>query len=594
MLIGDVGASPASSKSSLTSSTNRFALTPSDGPYSGDNPEIATTDNKSTVTQIDPANERTPSFSQALHEKIEPQKPQPGQDKTEPETEDPSSEAVLAKQTPVKANGNDVTLEVEVGNIVKNTLCTVPAQLASTQKPAIAAAAPAKENAIKTDDLCQLEAGAETPNKPAKLAASPQAQKQLSVSAQVPNSTGEKPAELTSQTPKTENGLLLTVDQSQPGLKTVSHDSSGDTLIAELQSGEGKNVGKIQVADKTFIATECLTSQQTGKELTTGKESTTGAPGTISTTTIVSEKTPVLEAKLPVPEDNASQTQQKVSVGPGKSALTTGEPADNKTDISQQGRDPVLQNAAKCEPAQILSELPPGSGKESRPAGNNASGDSILQKLNPAQVQMSTAQTKDPGSSTADNGPNPDFEQIPSHNSAQIQVTEQSFTSSQAAKTANNASTNDVSPDVSTQLQEHIHSSLRQGDQQITIRLNPPELGRVFVRFQEQENQIIGLLEVSKAQTRYEIEQAIPQIIRNLQDSGVQIKRLDVVLTNQPEQQPYKDQSLQDGAYQPRGFSDGKHSDNTSDNEWLTNDDGYQNIPEPQVQITDSSINVLI
>ena len=74
MFAGGVGAGPASSKSSSASSTNRFALTPADGPYSGDNPEIATTDNKSTVTQIDPANERTPSFSQALHEKIEQEK----------------------------------------------------------------------------------------------------------------------------------------------------------------------------------------------------------------------------------------------------------------------------------------------------------------------------------------------------------------------------------------------------------------------------------------------------------------------------------------------------------------------------------------
>ena len=562
MLIGGVGASPASSNSSSTSNINRFALTPSDGPYLGNNPEIATTDNKSTVTQIDPANERTPSFSQALHEKIEPQKPQPGQDKTEPETEDPSSEAVLAKQTMVKANGNNVTLEVEVGNIVKNTLYTVPAQLASTQKPAIAATAPGKENAIKTNDLCQLEAGAETPNKPAKLVALPQAQKQLSVSA-------------------------------QPGLKTVSHDSSSDTLIAEPQSGEGKNVGKIQVSDKTFITTEYLTNQQSGKQLKTEP------PGTINKTIGGSAKMPVVGPNLPMREDNASQPQQKISVGQGKSALIADEPVESQANIGQQEPTTISQKVTDGKSTQIPSGL---SQPNTKDQADNTPGDSVSQKLNLAWVQMSTSQTKDPGSSTADDGANPDFEQMPSHNSAQTLVTEQSFTSSQVAKTANNASTDDVSPDVSTQLQEHIHSSLRQGDQQITIRLNPPELGKVFIKFQEQDQQIIGLLEVSRTQTRVEIQQLLPQIIQTLQDSGIQVKRLEVLLTNQQEQHTFKDQSLADsqdswsgqqGSANPG--TQGNNPDWTGTNEWLTNADIYAGFTEPQeALVTDNSINMLI
>ena len=206
---------------------------------------------------------------------------------------------------------------------------------------------------------------------------------------------------------------------------------------------------------------------------------------------------------------------------------------------------------------------------------------------------MCTGQTKDHGNSAAENNANSNFEQIPFHNTAQTPVTEQLFLSSQATKTTDSVSTDDVSTSIGTQIQEHIHSSLRQGDQQITIRLNPPELGKVFVRFQEQEDQITGLLEVSKAQTRYEIEHALPQIIRNLQDSGIPIKRLEVVLTDQSEQPAYKDQSLRDGSYQPQTFSEGNHPHNTTANGWATNDDSHPDILEPQVQITDNRIDML-
>ncbi|MHC4109928.1 MAG: hypothetical protein ACYSUY_02575, partial [Planctomycetota bacterium] len=75
-------------------------------------------------------------------------------------------------------------------------------------------------------------------------------------------------------------------------------------------------------------------------------------------------------------------------------------------------------------------------------------------------------------------------------------------------------------------------------------------MGKVFIKFEEQDNQITGLLEISKAQTRYEVERALPQIIQNLADSGIQVRRLEVMLTNQNEQQSYRDELLQDSSFQ--------------------------------------------
>jgi flagellar hook-length control protein FliK len=93
------------------------------------------------------------------------------------------------------------------------------------------------------------------------------------------------------------------------------------------------------------------------------------------------------------------------------------------------------------------------------------------------------------------------------------------------------------------QVLESIQGALQQGQSRITIALNPPELGRVSVRFEEQDSQVIGVLEVSQKQTRAEIEQALPQLLQSLQESGVQIKRLDVMLDSQPDQGQAKGQS---------------------------------------------------
>jgi flagellar hook-length control protein FliK len=161
-------------------------------------------------------------------------------------------------------------------------------------------------------------------------------------------------------------------------------------------------------------------------------------------------------------------------------------------------------------------------------------------------------------------------------------------------------SSSDVSAGIGKQILESIHSSLSQQgqNQQITVRLNPPELGKVFIKFQEQDAQITGLLEVSKAQTRYEIEQALPQIIRDLADCGIQIKRVEVLLSNgeESEQQALKDQSPQNGwAQQQDSANPGAGANNTPANEWLTNDNSYTELHEHQEMfVSDHSINMLI
>lgn len=81
---------------------------------------------------------------------------------------------------------------------------------------------------------------------------------------------------------------------------------------------------------------------------------------------------------------------------------------------------------------------------------------------------------------------------------------------------------------VSEQILDSVRTSVPQGDRQILVRLQPPELGTVVVRFQEQGGHLEGTLEVGKSDTRREIEQALPEVVRGLQEAGIQIRRLDV------------------------------------------------------------------
>jgi flagellar hook-length control protein FliK len=188
----------------------------------------------------------------------------------------------------------------------------------------------------------------------------------------------------------------------------------------------------------------------------------------------------------------------------------------------------------------------------------------------------------------------------------QVPVTEQSQSVAENTKvteTPTQTMQNDVSTDVGKQILESIQNSAagQGGEQRITVRLNPPELGKVYIKFQEQDNQITGLMEVSKTQTRYEIEQALPQIVRNLADSGIQIRRFEVVLNNNEGsgQESVKDQLLQNGETQYHDSSNSGAYKNDpgamSINEWLSGNNGYQSITDFQeMQATEGSINVLL
>ncbi len=381
---------------------------------------------------------------------------------------------------------------------------------------------------------------------------------------------GEKLKELTP------NALI---NDGSKTILTNAKTASGDNSVA---AGSTKSSAFSSKKLGTDILVDNDSKTNNGETTTTNKSAIPG-----------NEKTPMLNINFPPVQTKLTESQsQPVGTTPEKSAQITAKPSDSA--------------AATTE---IASESSGGNGKESPHAWNKLSDNPTVQELNITAVQVSTGKTKNHGNSASSDSSDSDHKQILSHNNLQTPVTEQSHNSAEGRKAAalpGQTSLSSVSANIGKQILESIHSSLsREGqDQQITIRLNPPELGKVFIKFDERDSQIIGLLEVSKPQTRIEIQQALPHIIQNLQDSGIHIKRLEVVLSNgeQPEQEAPKDSAsggLQNGWTQQHDSTNSNIGVNNPDaygiNEWLINSNNYENITDLHESLTtEGSINMLV
>ena len=174
-----------------------------------------------------------------------------------------------------------------------------------------------------------------------------------------------------------------------------------------------------------------------------------------------------------------------------------------------------------------------------------------------------------------------------------------------SASHVNNSSAQDTVSSIREQISLSVQNSLGQGERQITIHLNPPELGRVSIKFTERAGELSGMIETTNSQTRAEIQQSIPEILRSLEQSGVSIKRIDVSIdlsrqTNQDFQRNNTAQSQWEQLAQ-HGFNDGGANRFSQDafvqsSRWgITAEFAGLNTPDyDSVSTSDSALNVLI
>lgn len=327
-----------------------------------------------------------------------------------------------------------------------------------------------------------------------------------------------------------------------------------------------------------------------------GKTASVGTEPVVTDKSVIPDapKAHVLDEGLVEVANRPVGGQPKGLAGSEGAALIAREQADYSSSNGQQGQVAILRGGTKQVQGQMSSELS-ADGDQGHAADSSAG--ARLDTLNLSNGQLSAALAQGHSSAKPKNRSNSGFNGVLCSDNVKTSTAEWfSDASARAMKTSSETSPNSVSLSVGEQILSSISSSVRRGGQQITIHLNPPELGKVSIRFQEQGGQIAGLLEVSRIETRYEIEQALPQIIRNLGDCGIQIKRLEVMLADQPEQQAYKDQALQNGWSERRGSAEANnpHAGGTDTGEWSTNSNTSAGSSGPRGLVTDHSINMLV
>ncbi len=414
----------------------------------------------------------------------------------------------------------------------------------------------------------------------------------------------DKLAPTTGQTLKPiENKTLPVNSTSMIGPKTFPPDTAKQPVTVDIQPNKvenagdiqpnkAENAGRIQGANKTLFITKDNTSQQ-GSEALNPK----AVIDTDSKITAPAGKTAFVHTE-------GTSVGQKISTLSIDSLLVQNNPlqSQGKSALSPEISPPITEKPAADEPACLRQTNPNVQGfSELFYSGNknqkqNSSGNPAILKTNitePPNEQVKNQHVK------PDNISNSIFERPISSNNIQTNTTSESLKFTGAGNNPNNILPRDTTDGISRQISESIQNSLHQqtGKQQITVHLNPPELGKVCIKFQEQQNQLTGSLEVNRTQTKHDIEQSLPQIIRNLGDSGIQIKRLDVILTDQTGQQFAKGQSPQNEYFQQHYFAGNNNHQNQNKlgtNEWLTNDNSYVDDFETQVQFTENSINMLV
>jgi flagellar hook-length control protein FliK len=241
---------------------------------------------------------------------------------------------------------------------------------------------------------------------------------------------------------------------------------------------------------------------------------------------------------------------------------TTVKQTENQiTQITSSGNEPKtttianLPAASETAYANQSGNGPSNEGQAEKTAGKNNQSKNKLQQVNPLHNQQTDAQKSSNNIlnktqtlqsdrlqiQTNDKGSN-GKEQIPLSNNQQVQNNQKISIAEQTSKNSQNFK---LPSDLSGQIQESAKALLQSNKGEITVRLNPPELGSICLKVSDKGDQISGLLQVTRPETQHELQQFLPEILRNLEDAGISIKRFEVVLNN-----PSDQQTLQQYLYQ--------------------------------------------
>lgn len=83
------------------------------------------------------------------------------------------------------------------------------------------------------------------------------------------------------------------------------------------------------------------------------------------------------------------------------------------------------------------------------------------------------------------------------------------------------------------QIADAVSPSIARAGKRVTVRLNPPELGRVRITFQADGQELRAVVEVESARTLAELQREAPALMARLAEGGVNLRRMDFTLNDQ-------------------------------------------------------------
>lgn len=404
-----------------------------------------------------------------------------------------------------------------------------------------------------------------------------------------------------------------TADQNQQTADATSLTTLNDPKIST------SDTAKVNIAEELSLDAITVNTTKTSDsgEQTTSVENS----GKVSTETLPANTSELLTDQIPDSGNVKNNNTQNVNTLTNANAEVASTTQETSTENSAINADKAYTEDLLKEIQQAQSSSESNSEATDKQTSTKQAGtlnskavqegiysENLSSKTTDVQLPADQNQSGN-NSGSADSYQN-DTTQIFAQNTTNTSFTEQTNTFTAAAETTNisaqSQSITDNGPaPIGNQILEAVRSSMsnQNGDKEITIQLNPPELGKVSVKFQEQGTEITGTLEVSKAQTRAEIEHALPEMLRGLADSGVAIKRLEVVLSqdNQPGQQSARDPLFQDGQFQQQDHSnpgqsdERQHTTQTSYGPTARSRYQYSSTSDPyEMLVTNNSINMLV
>jgi flagellar hook-length control protein FliK len=358
----------------------------------------------------------------------------------------------------------------------------------------------------------------------------------------------------------------------------TENQEQGVTRQAQATSDAAQNQVKATQAALLTPGQDAAVQQDDGQsKLAAAKESLSNADTgqTRGNTATVPQRVTDNSVKMNVPADGGGSGKPAEAANQGNSANTESVNLSGRQELVQSKAQSAVVSAGTTtelkDGKQVAESVAAGgrqagleaayrgrvkddSGHERQKDSNDLSNGSakvetgtagLNEKLNVEKVELSSGKNDTTKSEQGISAPQSARTQMFVFNAGQV-TSDRPITADSANVAARSASANDTAAAIRDQIFQSVQTSIQQGQREITVHLNPPDLGRVSIKFSEQGKELTGLLETANPQTRAEIRQAIPEIIRSLEELGISIKRLDVTLSDSSGKSDLSRQSTQD------------------------------------------------